>query len=202
MAVALPSAHAGETGQSGSGLRSVPPFFPIPKPSFDDASRKYRIGKVVYEIPRNFIFSDVDALPEQNISGISMRALLPKLSAMTAETAHCFFDRADPCRTDEITIGITAGPQFPGEKLVLGLRRLVKPEKKANDCGLEYFEERGPFGLFNFFVKKFGNEISILRCRKPNANWGPFCNSMESLGDGNSYYYVFYSKHLCRWDEI
>jgi len=193
---------------SADPLGSVNSFFlPIPSPSFDTTRRTLVIDGQVYNIPRNYVVT-TESLPNGNLVNISIRALLPDLSAIAPETAHCFRDLRDPCHALVMTIGIEKGKVQDATSRLKTISAISKPAVRKGPCGLEYYESLGAIekglNVFELFFTKFPNDhdLSILRCRKPGSPSAPVCDSDDNVGNGNAFYYVFPRSKLCEWGDI
>jgi hypothetical protein len=179
---------------------------PIPKPSFDRAPQKFVVGGQAYEIPRNYILAVADTKTGV-VGAITMRALLPELSGITRQTAHCFDDLRRPCHSEVVGVGISEGP-FPttGAQRLQNVRGFTHPDRKPGPCGLEFVADitppTGSNAGFNYFIREVGQDISVIRCPKEGSNYSPRCNSSDNIGDGNYTYYHFHRDRLCQWPEI
>lgn len=193
---------------SADPLGSVNSFFmPIPSPSFDTTRRTFVIDGQVYNIPRNYVVT-AERTRSGKLANVSMRALLPDLSAISPESARCFQDRRDPCSLGVVTIGLQDGELPDAAVRLESTRAISKPEKKKSPCGFEYFESLGSIEqgniVFEFLFTKFpqDRDLSILRCPAVGSPAAPFCNSADNIGNGNVFYYVFPRSKLCEWGDI
>jgi hypothetical protein len=197
----LSSAHA----EPPDPLGSIDSFhFPASAPSIDPTPRDFVMNGQRYHIPRNYI----EALEKENDGSagvISMRALLPDLAGLTAETIKCL-DYRNTCSEQVVTIGLThLEYTVPGSRMVENIKRFALPDKFVGPCGLEFYEKKGNEGQrFRYFVKKLnGNaDVSVLRCAKEGASYAPHCVANYNTGDGNHFYYIFHRKYLCGWQSI
>jgi hypothetical protein len=191
-------------GQSADSLGAVNKYgLPASRPSLVTTPQKFVLGGKTYAIARNYVFS-AEKDKSGSVAAISMRALLPDLSAITPETMLCFLNIRDPCFDRVVVFGLTEGPAIAsGPAKLRNIAPITQPDGRIGPCDLHYFQTKGlEQNAIQFFFSRLGNdpEISMVSCRKNGSR--PRCDADTDTGDGNSFYYVFARDNLCSWAKI
>ncbi|HWF93727.1 MAG TPA: hypothetical protein VG291_02080 [Xanthobacteraceae bacterium] len=165
--------------------------------------QKFVLGGKSYAIPRNYVFHAENDGPGA-VADISMRAMLPDLSAMTRETAHCFLNIREPCFTEVVLLGLTKGPvPATGPEQLRNLGPITHPDERIGLCGFHFLQTKGlEENAFQFFFSRLDNDsdASVIRCPKngPRSR----CVANANTQEGNSFYYNFARENLCSWTKI
>jgi hypothetical protein len=165
--------------------------------------QKFVLGGKSYAIPRNYVFHAENDGPGV-VADISMRAMLPDLSAMTRETAHCFLNIREPCFAQIVLVVLSKGPVLAsGAAQLRSVGPITHPDERIGPCGLHYLEEKGrEENVYQYLFSRLANELdaSVIRCPKNGVR--PRCVANANTGDGNSFSYNFARENLCSWTKI